>query len=85
MSFSKKDPSSQLGWFEKIGILVVFLPLGVITCVHPFEQLVERSVDHLQESISEILHNHSFIIIFYLPSYLHQAHLKSCVGLNAGG
>jgi hypothetical protein len=45
---------------------------GYITCVPSFEQLVEKNVDHLQESILERLHDHSFINFFYnLPSNWH--------------
>jgi hypothetical protein len=52
-------------------------------CVPPFEQLAERDVDYLQESILKRLHNHSFInILFYLFFDLHQTCMKSCLRLN---
>jgi hypothetical protein len=58
------------------------LPLGVVTSVSPFKQLVERGVDQLQENISNRLHNHSFTNIHSnLPFDLHQTHLRSCVGI----
>ncbi len=57
------------------------LPPGAITCVPPFEQLVERNTNHFQDNISKILHDHSFInILFYLPSNLYQTCLRSCAG-----
>lgn len=36
------------------------LPLGATTCVPPFEQVVEKSVNCFQEIILERLHTHSF-------------------------
>jgi hypothetical protein len=61
------------------------LPLKATTCVPSYEQLVEKNVDHLKESISKRLHDHSFInILFYLPYNLHQTHLRSCEGLDVG-
>ncbi len=51
----------------------------------PFEQLTERSIDCLKESILKRLHDHSFTnIIFDLPSNLHWAHLKLCARLGVG-
>jgi hypothetical protein len=60
------------------------LPLRVIACVPLFEQLVKRSANCLQESISERLHDHSFInILFNLTSNLYWTCLKSCEGSRA--
>jgi hypothetical protein len=47
--------------------------------VPPFEQLVEKGVDCLQENISQ-----NYMTIFLLASFLiyHWGCLKSCVGLG---
>ncbi len=56
----------------------------VATCLAPFEQLIERGANPLQETISKSLHNHSFSnIIFDMSSDLHQAQLRSYAKLGA--
>jgi len=55
-----------------------FFPLITTTCLTPFEQLVKRGTNPLQETNSKRLHNHFFSnIIFDMSSDLHQAQLRS--------
>jgi len=53
-------------------------PKGCNMCP-PFWVVGRESAYHFQESISERLHNHSFVnILFYLLFDSHQMHLRSC-------
>jgi hypothetical protein len=53
------------------------LPLEVVACVPPSEQLAMRGGNRLHESISKRLHDHLFInIISYLPFDSHQTCLR---------
>ncbi len=60
-------------------------PPRAITCVPPFEQLIEKGANCLQKNISEGLHDHSFTsILSNLPSDSHQICQRSCAWLNVG-
>jgi len=57
----------------------------VTSSVPHIEQLVEKCIDWLHESILESLHVNSFSsILFYLHLDSHCTHLKSCAWLKVG-
>jgi len=67
---------------EHLKLFREFFPL-VATCLAPFEQLVERGTNPLQETISKRLHNHFFSSIISNMSFdVHQAQLRSYARLG---
>jgi len=79
--------ANNLGFFPfhaHLRLFQEFFFMDITTCLSPFEQFAKRGVDQLQETILEILHDHSFFSIIsdmYFDS--HWACLKFCARPSA--
>jgi hypothetical protein len=61
------------------------LPPLARACLLPFEQLIKQQMVHLQDSILECLHHHTFPSMFFDRIFEdHHAYILSCSNLGVG-